>query len=142
MFNHQPFGITALWKREVHGEIRQRCRKLCNLGYRPVEAILGVGLKKVIHCIDFEGLDRIPIIRRRKDNTRHMIDALQYFESIGSRHLDIQENQIGFDPINVFDRLNAIVAFAGKKKRRVRCKILLDQYPGRLFVVNNKDRFS
>ena len=75
------------------------------------ETFLAERLQQIIDRPRFKSLDSILIKGCSKDHCRRLFNQFQHFEAVDLRHLDIQENKIGFVLRYSFDPFEAIVAF-------------------------------
>lgn len=77
---------------------RVALRKLiAHMGHGAVEALVDQRLQEVIERMGVECLDRIAVEGRDEHDHRHagLWNAAQHFESVDTRHFDVEEHQVG-----------------------------------------------
>ena len=80
-----------------------------------LEALVIEGLHEVIDCRHIEGIERVAVVRGHEDRRRHVLraDVAHDFETGATRHLHVQEHQVGLQGADGLDRRIAVVGEAG-----------------------------
>jgi len=104
---------------------------------RGFETVSSERLQKIIHGMDFEGLDGVPVEGGDEDYAQIVADQFENFEAIELGHLDIEKEQIGFQFGDGLDRFEAVGALSDKFDLGMRAEEFAEDLASELFVVNN-----
>src|SRR5262249_51728754 len=69
------------------------------------------GLEQIVECIYFKGLQRVLIISGGENDFRDILQLAQQIKSRHSRHLDIEEQQVGIMFADQGQRLVSVRCF-------------------------------
>jgi len=79
-----------------------------------LKTFLGYRLQEIIDCRDFERSDRILVVRGHEDDRGHAVrsNGVDDGESVGARHLHIEEHKVEFLLPNESNGFASVACFA------------------------------
>ncbi len=129
-------GCGKVVRRNWHG--RQLSRKpLVRALQCGVETVGADWFQEVVHSVNFERPNRESIVRGNEHHGPVRANQLQHFKTVELRHLDIEEQQIGFELCGKFDCLEAVRAFGDDFNVCMGGNVLAKNLPCEVFVVHN-----
>ena len=95
-------------------------------------------LEHIVDRVLLKSLDCVLIVSCRENNVRLMIDLFEHVKAVHAGHLDIQEDQVWFKLVDLFNGLVALGAFADHFNFREADEVFSQQVAGQFLIINDQ----
>ena len=101
------------------------------------EALVGERLEQVVERVNFEGAQRVLVVRGDEDDDRRAVEQLQHFEAVELRHLDVEQEEVGIVLGDCLHRFESVRALGDDLAVLIRGQEFAQQLARRQFVVDD-----